>query len=292
MVDRDHRQPRRPLGHRAHRQPRSLRPRPPGRFATFCHLDWSLLAHDDAADLLVANLLESIERGARGVKVWKDLGLKVRDGRGQLVWPDDERVLPALRLAGQAGIPVVVHTADPIAFFEPIDVTNERLEELSAHPDWWFGGPGLPTFDDLLASLDRLVAACPDTTFIGAHVGNAAEDLGLVARMLDEHPNYLVDLSARMAELGRQPRAARALVERHPDRVLFGTDLAPTDGRSYELWCRFLLTDDEAFDYAPGSPIPPQGRWQVSALDLPPELIEPVLAGNARRVLSGAGRGR
>lgn len=137
----------------------------------------------------------------------------------------------------------------------------------------------------MIGSLDRLVGSCPGTSFIGAHVGCAAEDLRLVDGLLRRHPNLSIDLGGRMAELGRQPRAARRLVVDHPDRVLFGTDAFPVEDITYPLWFRFCETDDECFDYAPGAAVPPQGRWQVAALDLPPELLAGVYGANARRLL-------
>lgn len=257
----------------------------PGRFATFCHLDWRSLAHDDAERVLVEQLDRAHASGARGVKVWKDLGLSVRDASGRLVAPDDDRVLPAFARAGELGLPVLIHTADPMAFFEPLDASNERYEELHEHRDWWFGRDGLPTFAELIGSLERLLDACPDTTFIGAHVGGAAEDPVLVNRMLNDHANLVVDLGGRMAELGRQPRAARRLIVEHSDRVLFGTDAYPASAHDYLLWFRFLESDDECFDYAPTEAVPPQGRWQISALDLPSTVLSNLYRNNARRVL-------
>jgi predicted TIM-barrel fold metal-dependent hydrolase len=257
----------------------------PGRFATFCHLDWSALRRPDPTAALVRGLEAARAAGARGVKVWKDLGLAVEDGRGRRVLPDDPRLAEVFAAAGELGLPVVIHTADPLAFFQPLDRHNERLEELLAHPDWWFGGPGQPSFDRLLAALEAAVAAAPGTTFVGAHVGCAAEDLAWVGRMLSSYPNFHVDLGGRMAELGRQPRAARRLLVGHPDRVLFGTDDFPPDRQAYQTWYRFLGTDDECFAYAPGCAVPPQGRWEVSALDLPADVQASVYAGNARRLL-------
>ncbi len=257
----------------------------PGRFATFAHLDWRALADDAPTAVLRTQLEDAVRRGARGLKVWKDLGLTHRDGAGRLVLPDDERLLPVFATAGDLGLPVVVHTADPVAFFAPLDATNERVDELGEHPQWWFGGPGLPTFDRLTAALETLVAATPGTTYVGAHVGCHAEDLGRVDRMLTHHPNLHVDTGGRFGELGRTPRAFRRLVERHPTRVLFGTDAYPPDGAAYEVAFRFLETADEAFDYAPGSPVPPQGRWQIAGADLPGHLLPDLYAGNARRVL-------
>ncbi|MEO3825608.1 amidohydrolase family protein [Actinomadura sp. B10D3] len=257
----------------------------PGRFLTFCQLDWNLLRERGGIDRLVRSLENSRTLGARGLKVWKTLGLHHTDADGRLVLPDDPRLAPVFEAAGALDLPVLIHTADPVAFFAPVDRRNERLEELLAHPDWHFGRPGLPSFPRLMEALENLVSSHPHTTFIGAHVACYAEDLRWVSRMLDEHPNLHVDIAGRLAELGRRPRAARSLMTRHPGRVLFGTDAFPLSASSYPTHFRFLETDDEHFPYAPDEEVPPQGRWAISALDLPPDVLEQVYAGNARRLL-------
>jgi hypothetical protein len=258
----------------------------PGRFLTFCQLDWDALAEPDGVDRLTTSLDDSARRGARGVKVWKNLGLTVRDADGSLVMPDDPRVIAVLRHAGELGLPVLIHTADPIAFFEPLDAHNERIDELRGARDWWFGDADrFPTFDELLDAHAALVLACPGTRFIGAHAGCVAEDLDRVERLLAAAPNYTIDIAGRMAELGRQPRRFAALVARFPDRVLFGTDIYPATDEQYRLHYRFLESTDEAFEYSPGSPIPGQGRWTVSGLGLSRGLLEGVYSTNAKRVL-------
>jgi predicted TIM-barrel fold metal-dependent hydrolase len=198
--------------------------------------------------------------------------------------PDDPRLSDVWDAAGELGLPVLIHTADPVAFFDPLDERNERLEELLEHPDWWFGDHGrFPHFARLLDAFEGLVAAHPRTTFVGAHVAGNAEDLGWVERMLDVYPNLSVDIAARIAELGRQPRAAGALLERHPDRVLFGTDEVPPTAEVYATHFRFLETQDEHFPYS-GEEVPPQGRWAISGLELRGAVLEAVYEGNARRV--------
>ena len=154
-------------------------------------------------------------RGARGLKVWKLLGLRARDPGGRLVAVDDERLDPLWATAAELDLPVVIHIADPVAFFQPLDATNERYEELTEHPDWHFwptrppGEPDAPGLPDRSTSSSPASTGCigrhPATTFVGAHVGCAAEDLGLVSRLLDSHPNLSVDIAARLGELGRQP---------------------------------------------------------------------------------------
>lgn len=258
----------------------------PGRFATFCHLDPGLFSEPGWSDRLVPELRASAGAGARGIKVWKDLGLGIRDERGEWVLPDDERLSDMWHLAGELGLPIVIHTADPVAFFAPVDEHNERLEELLAHPEWSFADPRFPRFERLIDALEAVVAAHPATTFVGAHGGCFAEDLAWVARMLSTYPNFHVDIAARIAELGRQPRAARKLFLEHPDRVLFGMDLFPPDPADYAIHFRFFETDDECFDYATDD-VPPQGRWTISGLNLPDDVLRKVYGDNARRLIAG-----
>jgi predicted TIM-barrel fold metal-dependent hydrolase len=259
----------------------------PRRFATFCQLDWRETDRPGFDRRLVASLGRSVAAGAKGLKVWKDLGLHVRDDRGELILPDDPRLDDVWKAAAEAGLPVAIHTADPIAFFEPLGPTNERLEELLENPDWSFADADrFPRFERLIDALESIVSSHPRTTFIGVHAGNCAEDLERVDGMLRRYPNYHVDIAARIAELGRQPRAAAALVRRHPDRVLFGTDAYPPDPSVYRIHFRFLETEDEHFPYAPEE-IPPQGRWAISGLGLSDDVLDSVYAANARRLIPG-----
>ncbi len=185
----------------------------PGRYLTFARLDWTECAVAGWPDRLARSLQDSIRRGANGLKVWKDVGLRIRDESGELIFLDDHRLDQVWAVAAAAGLPILVLTADPVAFLQPLDHRNERLEELLRHPDWYFGGDEFPPLPRLLDALEGMVAAFPAIPFIGAHVGCLAEDLDWVDRMLGRYPNFNGDLAARIAELGRQPAA-----DQGPDR--------------------------------------------------------------------------
>ena len=216
----------------------------PGRVAVFAGLDYATWERDDRfGEMEAARLRDGVAAGARGLKVWKHLGLQARDPRGRLVAVDDPRLDPLWAAAGELAVPVMIHVADPIAFFEPLGAANERWEELRLNPDWHFwptrprdqpDAPGFPPFDELIDGLEAVVVRHPGTMFIGAHVGCAAEDLARVGLILDRAPNFHVDLAARIAELGRQPYTARSFILRRADRVLFGTD-APPDAASWAV---------------------------------------------------------
>lgn len=256
----------------------------PGRFATCCHLDWRELSAPGFGERLAVGLRASAAAGAAGVKVWKDLGLHVRDYRDELVLPDDQRLAPVWAVAGELGLPIFIHTADPVAFFDPVDERNERLEQLLSRPDWSFADRRFPSFQRLIDSLEALVAAHPQTTFVGVHVGCYAENLTWVGRMLGNYPNFYVDTAARIAELGRQPRATADLVARYPGQILFGTDEIPFDSRVYRIYFRFLQTSDEYFDHDLEDP-PLMGRWKISGLGLDDDVLRQVYYGNARRLV-------
>jgi predicted TIM-barrel fold metal-dependent hydrolase len=251
------------------------------RFATIAWMDWSGVEHKDFAQITIDRLARLVEHGAQGIKFWKDLGLSVRDGQGELLRVDDERLAPVFEKAGEWGLPVMFHIADPDAFFEPIDAQNERFEELAAHPDWGFHGTQFSK-KELLDQRDRVIARHPKTTFVAAHVGECGENLGRAAKLLETYPNTLLDISARASELGRQPYTSRALFLKFPDRILFGSDLVPEESM-YRLYFRFLETADEYFDYP--SHASRQGRWQIYGLALPDDVLRKVYRENALRLL-------
>ncbi|GAC1385346.1 MAG: hypothetical protein NVSMB42_04610 [Herpetosiphon sp.] len=261
----------------------------PERFRIFGGVNWDAWQdHGNRFPEWAATRLRAqAARGAEGLKIWKPFGLHVRDQHGTLVAVDDHRLDPIWATAAELKLPVLIHVADPVAFFEPIDRFNERWEELQAHPDWHFPSPPFPPFLQIVNALANLMARHPRTTFIGAHGGCYAENLQWVGEVLERCPNFYIDISARMGELGRQPVAMRRFALKFADRILFGSDL-PADVEMYRLYYRFLETDDEHFAYGRG-PVPGQGRWQISGLNLPAEVLQKIYAGNAERVLGMTG---
>jgi predicted TIM-barrel fold metal-dependent hydrolase len=220
--------------------------------------------------------------GADGLKIWKNFGLRVCDHNGNLVRVDDARLDPVWRTAGELNLPVIIHVADPVAFFQPLDETNERWEELNADPEWQFTNPPYPSFLEIIEGLTELVKQHPRTVFIGAHVGCYAENLKWVADLLDSCPNFFVDISARIGEMGRQPYTSKQFCIEYSDRILFGSDFSP-DLEAYRLMYRFLETDDEYFNYNVGD-IPQQGRWYVYGLNLPDDVLKKIYHLNAEKL--------
>ena len=267
----------------------------PGRFLVFAEPWWSR-ASEPGYSRFQADQIERAHRaGARGLKIVKTLGLYLRERitAGPLVKIDDPRFDAMWETCGSLGMPVAIHVSDPEAFFLPIDRFNERFEELNNHPDWSFYGKDFPSNAELLEARNRVFERHPKTQFVALHVGNNAENLAYVSECMDRFPNLHVELAARLGELGRQPRAARQFFDRRQDRILFGTDAVPHGVETpqqvfgdelYEIYYRFLETEDEYFDYAP-APVPPQGRWRIYGLGLPEGILRKVYYENAARLL-------
>ncbi len=253
----------------------------PGCFSTYGWMDWGDLHSPGFFQRTVDRLEELAEHGACGLKLWKDLGTSVRDAEGTLLRIDDERLSPLFDKAAALNVPIMLHIADPDAFFLPVDNRNERYEELAAHPEWSFYRSHFSK-PELLAQRDRVIARHPKTLFVAAHVAERPEDLAYVSRLLDANPNLYVDISARCAELGRQPYTAREFFLKHADRILFGADLIP-DPSMYRLYFRFLETRDEYFEYP--SHASRQGRWNIYGLFLPDEVLRRVYRENALLLL-------
>ncbi|HET6882994.1 MAG TPA: amidohydrolase family protein [Pirellulales bacterium] len=266
------------------------------RFVIFANIDWrgDGQADDpatwdcqrpDFARRMSRELARLKQAGASGLKVFKDFGLRYRNPDGSLIRIDDVRWDPIWRACGELGLPVIMHTADPAAFFDPVDETNERWEELHRHPDWSFYGGDFPARAELHAARNRIVARHRPTTFIGAHLANDGEDLAEAGRWLDEHPNLVLEIASRINELGRQPYTARDFLLKYADRILFGTD-GPRSPDRLVLYWRFLETRDEYFPYAE-TPFPPQGFWRIYGIDLPDEVLKKVYSENAARIIPG-----
>src|SRR5487761_1494539 len=153
------------------------------RFATIGWMDWSGIENPNLVGVTLDRLEQLVEHGAKGIKFWKDFGLTVRDASGNLLRIDDERLAPIFDKAAELHIPVMFHTADPDAFFLPVDGTNERYEELASHPDWSFAGSHFSK-SELLDQRDRVFARHPRTTFVAAHVAECGENLARAARLL------------------------------------------------------------------------------------------------------------
>ena len=266
------------------------------RFVVFANIDWRGSGREDDpkswdcqrpdfAHRAARMLADAKQRGASGVKIFKDFGLGYRHADGSFLRIDDPRWDEIWKACGELGLPVLIHTADPSAFFLPIDEKNERWEELQRRPEWSFHDSKFPRREELLAARNRVVARHPRTIFIAAHLGNDGEDLKELSDWLVQWPNLHVDLASRISELGRQPYSARRFLVQHADRVLFATD-GPWPEARLRLYWRFLETFDENFPYSEKE-YPPQGLWNIHGVGLPDEVLKKIYHENAARLIPG-----
>ena len=266
----------------------------PDRFIVFTEPWYGKVAMPNYAKFQGEQIEAAKKSGARGLKILKTLGLYLRENvtTGPLVKIDDKRFDEMWEAAGALDMPVAIHVSDPEAFFLPTDRFNERYEELSAHPDWSFHGKDFPSNAELQEARNRVMQRHPRTKFVALHTADS-ENLPYVAECLDRYPNMYVDIAARIGELGRQPRMSRKFFDKYQDRILFATDATPHGDETpqqifgnelYEIYYRFLETEDEYFDYAP-APIPPQGRWRIYGIGLPEQILKKVYYDNAARLL-------
>lgn len=273
----------------------------PGRFLHYMNLDYTGWDDPDFSARAVRQVEEGHRLGAAGLKEYKRLGLYLRDKNGDLIKIDDPKLDPVWKRCGELGLPVSIHVADPLAFWLPYNERNERWTELKDHKSWWFGDPNVfPPREELLAARNRLVAKHPETTFVCVHFANNPEDVRLVGQWLDQYPNMMADLAARVPELGRHnPQTVHDLFVKHQDRIIFATDFMvydrltlgsggsgppPTDEDAvtfYRKHWRWLETWDKDFEHM----TPIQGEWTISGIGLPAEVLRKIYFDNARRVL-------
>lgn len=264
---------------------RNFSGRHPGRFVTFANLDFEGI-DDPSWGARAADQLERDVRdgGAQGLKIFKNLGMTVRDSLGRRIPTDDPRLDPVWARAGQLGIPVLIHTAEPASFFEPIDEHNERWLELTLHPNRARPPSDYPSWETLMQEQWNVFRRHPGTNFIAAHLAWLGGDLTRLGALLDELPNMYVELGAVIAEIGRQPRFGRAFFERYQDRILIGKDSWRPD--EYHVYFRVLETQDEYFDYYRNY----HAFWKMYGLGLPDDVLRKVYYGNALRLIPGIDR--
>ena len=250
----------------------------PYRFTAFYILSFEDVNDPKYGEKRAAELEEAVSQGARGLKVFKELGLRVRDKSGRLIPVDDPRFDPVWEKAGDLGVPVLIHTSDPAAYFLPLDRFNPRYVILRyRRPDYRFYGPQFPGKMELLEQRNNVIEKHPKTIFIGAHHGNYPENLGYISSLLDKYDNFYVEFSARLSPLGLQPYTARRHFIKYQDRILFGTDGCPNVSQ-YRTYFRFLETDDEYFDGRP---------WgeRIYGIHLPDKVLEKIYRRNAEKII-------
>jgi uncharacterized protein len=254
----------------------------PSRFVTFANLDFTGIDDAGWGERAAARLERDVrERGARGLKIFKNLGLDLQDGAERRVPTDDPRLDPVWAMAGELGVPVLIHTGEPAPFFDPHDEFNERWLELKQFPGRARPADRYPSWEQVMGEHWNMFRKHPQTTFISAHLAWLGHDLDRLGAMLDAHPNVYTEFGAVIAELGRQPHTARQFFIDYQDRLLFGKDTwAPEE---YHLYFRVLETQDEYFEYFRRR----HAFWRMYGLGLPDDVLRKIYYENALRIIPG-----
>jgi uncharacterized protein len=266
-------------GERLAQKVAAYRERYASRFVVFANVDFTGIDEPGWSERAARQLEQDVRvHGAGGLKIFKNLGMDLHDRDGR-VRTDDPRLDAIWAKAGELGVPVLIHTAEPASFFEPHDATNERWLELKLHPGRARPPDRYPSWETLMQEQWNVFRRHPQTTFISAHMSWLANDLDRLGQLLDEMPNMVVELGAVIAEIGRQPRHAARFFARYRDRVLLGKDSYRPE--EYHTYFRVLETADEYFDYYRDY----HAFWRMYGLDLPDDVLRAIYYDNARRLL-------
>ena len=251
----------------------------PKRFIVFANINFEGVGTEGWTEKAVKQLETDVKNGANGLKIFKDLGFYVKDNNGNRVTVDDKRLDAIWAKAGELKIPVLIHTADPKPFWDELNEKNERWLEITTHPDRKRGPNNPVPWETLIEEQHRMFKKHPETTFIAAHFGWYPNNLARLSLLLDDMLNVNVEFGAVIAELGRQPRAAKKFFEKYQDRILFGKDSWVPE--EYATYFRVLETEDEYFPYHKKY----HAFWRMYGMGLPDSILKKVYYKNALRIV-------
>jgi uncharacterized protein len=252
----------------------SIKANYPNRFTVFTNVDFSGMDDPQWTAKAVAQLDADVKAGAKGLKIYKNLGLNYKDKKGKRIAIDDPRIDPIWAKCGALGIPVLIHAADPRAFWQPIDNKNERWLELKLHPGRRHDTDSVK-WETVIAQQHNIFKKHPETKFINAHLGWYGNDLKKLGQLMDQFPNMYTEIGAVISDLGRQPRAGKAFLTKYQDRVLFGKDSWVPE--EYETYFRVLETEDEYFPYHKRY----HAFWKMYGLGLSDDVLKKIYYKNA-----------
>jgi uncharacterized protein len=259
----------------------AMKGRYPDRFVVFANMSYDDLNTPGFGKRVAARLEEDVKNGAQGLKIFKDFGMELKYANGQRVHVDDPEFDAVFEKCAELKIPVLIHVAEPSAFFDPWDYHNERWEELREFPGRARPPAKYPPFETLMTERNHLFAKHPKTNFIAAHLGFHGNDLERLGKTLDSLPNMYVDIAAVLAELGRQPYSAHDFLVKYQDRVLMGKDIYEVN--EYKWYFRALETRDEYFEYYRKR----HAFWRIYGFQLPEEVLKKVYYKNALKLVPG-----
>jgi len=259
----------------------TMKGRYPDRFVVFANMSYDDLNTPGFGKRVAARLEQDVKNGAQGLKIFKDFGMELKYANGQRVHVDDPEFDAVFEKCADLKIPVLIHIAEPSAFFDPWDYSNERWLELKQFPGRARPPSAYPPFETLMTERNHLFAKHPRTNFIAAHLAFHGNDLERLGKLFDEYPNVNVDIAAVLAELGRQPYSAHDFLVKYQDRVLMGKDIY--DVNEYKWYFRALETRDEYFEYYRKR----HAFWRIYGFQVPDEVLRKIYYENALKLVPG-----
>tara|TARA_B100001057_G_scaffold149228_1_gene149132 strand:+ start:1647 stop:2816 length:1170 start_codon:yes stop_codon:yes gene_type:complete len=256
----------------------------PKRFGVFFNINFNRIDDEDFKGNTTLLINDAVKQGAIGLKVYKNLGLNLRDSKGKRVPVDDERLSFIWEECAKLNIPVLIHSGEPKAFFDPIDKFNERWLHAREKPNSFRSSDQYPPFEKVMLEQYNMFRKHPKTMFINAHFGWYANDLKKLSKILDELKNVNVEFGAVINELGRQPRAAKNFFIKYQDRILFGKDIYKKD--EYYIYFRVLETSDEYIQYYRKR----HGLWRLYGMGLPDVVLKKIYHENALKMFPSIDR--
>jgi predicted TIM-barrel fold metal-dependent hydrolase len=264
----------------------AMKGRYPDRFVVFANLSFDDLNEPGYGKRAAARLAQDVKNGAQGLKIFKNFGMDLKYKNGERVKVDDPEFDPVWRMCATLKIPVLIHIAEPSAFFDPIDKNNERWLELKQFPRRARPPAQYPPFETLMTERNHMLEKNPKTTFILAHMGYHGNDLGRLGKLFDAYPNAYIDIAAVLAEIGRQPYTARDFLIKYQDRVLFGKDIY--EPSEYTYYFRVFETRDDYIEYYRRR----HAFWRMYGLHLPDEVLKKIYYKNSLKLVPGMNAGQ
>jgi len=279
----------------------ALRNKYPGKLDFLGTFSVDDFGKDSFADQAIARIERCMNLGAKGIKIWKNIGMVLQDEQGQYVMADHPAFAPVFTYLEKQGIPLTAHLGEPKSCWMPYEQMEVKGDAnyYRQNPQYhMYQFPALPSYEDQIVARDHLLDRYPKLVFVGAHIGSQEWSLDEVAKRFDAYPNFYVDLAARMVYLYLHSVHDRqkllSFLTTYQDRILYGSDIGISqrnpDRREQqyanmkEAWLeqwRFLATDDRIPSNHFTSESAPK---ELEGLQLPRKIVDKIFYDNTKHV--------
>jgi predicted TIM-barrel fold metal-dependent hydrolase len=247
---------------------------------------------------VIAYIKKNVAAGALGFKVWKNIGMVLKNDQGKYVMVDDPSLEPIFSYFEKNKIPVMGHLGEPKNCWLPLDqiTLTSDLRYYTRHPEYhMYQHPEAPAYEALIMATENLLKRHPKLKYVGTHLASLEWSVDEMAIRLDKYPNMMLDVAARMDHLQYQSAQDKTRVFnfllKYQDRVMYGSDTTihsknnddeATQQILLKKWQNdwaYLATDRLIFEHLKvGNSVK-----QVTGLKLPTKVIDKIYRKNAQR---------